>query len=225
MNLDEFTFMHFGEYAKIGAESGWMWIGDINDHTVPEINEILIFWRRRWWSQKNRTRLADDWIPAERREIVASYKSELDGALLVKIKGHEFGNQWTIREKKIPYEIPQGNYTEIAGEAVKMAGADLRNAMLTLTREEFRFYSKMTTREADFESKLTSKTLIECEKSLHECIRFFESDLYEIFCPTISSAEVMQMAEKAVRRELMQDWKEKAEIYEKRIRKNRSSNH
>lgn len=245
MNLKEFMDTHCGEYAKVGASSGWLWTGEITDHTLGEINEIIRMQRshaeKRLNEERNRRVISkktasiirklekevnEKSIPAQDREVISHSISTMDVAHLVKISGNEVGKTFELRELKNPTVIPFQYYRAFCAELVEVAGTDLRDSAEFILRDEMDYFSNMAVgQQKNDKAREYSKKRIEAERIYHETVTFFDTDLYKMICPDISRDALEEMTQRSVRRSIMQEWKKKAELYEKRIRKNRQSHH
>ena len=229
-----------GEYSRIGATSGWLWIGYISDKTLPELDEILAKWRKRRFEmlaevrrrktkgkktiqllEKLEAELKEPWVPAAEREVIDCCVSDVDAGNLIRIVGHEIGDAFGFLPPEKGAVIPYEMYKKLAGEIVKVAGEDLRAAVSVIVRDDLTYFSNMTAGQSESRLRQLSKKRLEADRLKHESMAFFESDLFDMFCNDLEADEIERMARRSVRRDIMKEFKAKAELYEKRLHKDR----
>lgn len=245
MTLEEFVAQHFGEYSKIGAKHGWLWIGEIDADTLPKVDESLRQWRKEREKKISRYRnelsllklgktttitkaterslrkLEDEmsapFISAGSRIVLDHSTSLVDDANLIVIEGKEAGNVMEFREPPRNAVIPDENYHALAGEIVACNVEDYKNGRKKMIMDDLSFYSDMTLSQPKQIAlqrkgrKIPSKVL-DAEDMVHRSEYFFRNELYQIICPNIPGKEAIEMAERAVWKEVRDTWRKKAEL-------------
>ena len=199
--LGAFLRDHKGQYAKIGAHSGFVWIGDISENTAEEFDRKASILKSGGVA-----------VPANDRAVLSIYKSSIDTAWLVKVEGSEHSNLWETRSKPQPEKVPDERYVELYGAIIGISTRDMRDAIGYFI--DARMKTPMIERNGRFGSERKWNDAVEVARDAYKS---FGSPLFKYV--RYSPADLVNLCKKAAWEMKKDKYKEKAEAYEKRIEK------